>query len=123
DYVLEGKGDDGQVGAKGVLDDCSRSPPDSRSSPGDDTDRSSAGTPELGASVEGHLDDCSSSPPDSQISSGDDTGRSSAGTPETSARVGSDDRFTRHAINIKEITVHGTVIHNLIVCHTNNHTA
>ncbi|KAK2054358.1 hypothetical protein LY76DRAFT_597010 [Colletotrichum caudatum] len=72
--------------------------------------------------VKEHLDNCPRCPRDSKDPSGDDADRSSAGTPESSPRVGSDATSTQSAIKIKEVTVHNTVIHNLVVSQTNIHT-
>ncbi|KAK1595332.1 uncharacterized protein LY79DRAFT_668117 [Colletotrichum navitas] len=124
DYVPEGKGDDGQDRVKEHLDSCPRRARGSKSPSGDDTDRSSTGTPELDASAKGRLDDSSRSPPDSKSSSSDDSDRSSAGTPKTSARVGSDETFTQPAISIRgmKVTARRAVFQNLVVSQTNNHT-
>ncbi|KAK2050617.1 hypothetical protein LZ31DRAFT_547897 [Colletotrichum somersetense] len=72
--------------------------------------------------VKEHLDNCPRCPRDSKDSSCDDTDRSSADTTESRPRARSNATSTQPAIKIRDMTVHITAIHSLIVFQTNIHT-
>ncbi|KZL67007.1 hypothetical protein CI238_04732 [Colletotrichum incanum] len=73
--------------------------------------------------VKGHQDSCRRCPKDVKDPSDDDNDYNTAITPEPNVGIGGNIRSTQCSINIKNITVHGTIIHKTIVSQTNVHRA
>ncbi|GKT87868.1 hypothetical protein Ct61P_05718 [Colletotrichum tofieldiae] len=73
--------------------------------------------------IKAHQDSCRRCPPNVEAPLGDDVDYSTTGTSEPQVGIGGNIRSAQRSINIKNITVHGTVIHKTIVSQTNIHRA
>ncbi|GKT52378.1 uncharacterized protein ColSpa_12559 [Colletotrichum spaethianum] len=73
--------------------------------------------------VRGHQDGCRECQQDVKDPVENETDNSTTSSPEPSLGIGSDIREIHGSININKMTVHGTIIHNLVVSQTNIPTA